>query len=402
MKVAIVNTLAKTKSIGKIAYGLQQYMQSQGHEAYIFYGREDGDKLNDPYMIRVGNNVDMYIHGALTRVFGGEGTYSRAATRKMLRQFEELKIDAVCLLNIHGYYLNFPMLFQWLGKSKVRLVYVMLDEYPFLGKCTYSYDCEKYMSVCGHCPYLHDYPKSFFADPSTRIFYLKKKAYELVPQCTFVGIEYTVERARKSAIMLHAKFVVMDEAVDLRNMYYPRDTARLRKELNIPKKNKVIVTVTPYPGFRKGGQYYIQAAEKLQYRTDITFVHVGYQADPQKCPPNLIPIGYVKDQNLLAEYYSLGDLFVLTSVAETIPAAIIEALSCGTPILGFNISGIPTSADEEHGVFVEPCNVDDMVRVILETPIKTAERSASCRKYAESRYDAIEYYKKLTQLLTGA
>lgn len=399
MKIAIVNTLAKTKSIGKIAYGLQQYMESEGHEAYIFYGREDGEKIESPYMFRVGNDIDMKIHGALTRIAGGEGTYSHIATQKMISQFEKLGIEAVCLLNIHGYYLNFPMLFKWLGKSKVKLIYVMLDEYPFLGKCTYSYDCEKFMTKCENCPHLDDYPKSFFIDCSTRIFNLKKRAYQLVPQCVFVGIEYTVQRAKKSALMSNAKFAVADEAVDLYNMYYPRKTEQLRKQLGIPKENKVILTVAPFPNPRKGGINFLNAAEKLKDKTDISFVHVGYLADKSNCPPNYIPIGYVKDQNLLATYYSLGDLFVQTSTAETIPAACLEALSCGTPILGFNTSGIPYCADAKHGTFVEPGNVDELARVILKTPIKTQQTIDSCRQYAESRYDSIEYYKKLTKLL---
>ena len=401
MRIAIVNTLAKTKSIGKIAYGLQQYMNSKGHEAYIFYGREHGEKNQAEDLIRVGSDLDMHLHGIATRIFGGEGTYSHLATKRMLKQFEALNIEAVCLLNIHGYYLNFPMLFQWLGEKKVPVIYVMLDEYPFLGKCAYSFECEKFMSRCEKCPHLGDYPKNLFVDSSTRMFELKKKAYKMVPQCIFVGIEYTVERARKSAIMPpDAGYAIADEAVDLRNVYYPRERENLRKELGIPEQNKVIVTVTPFPEPRKGGIHFLKAAELLEDKKDITFVHVGFMADQSLCPSNYIPIGYVSDQEKLAEFYSLGDLFVQTSTAETIPAACLEALSCGTPILGFDTSGIPYCADEEHGTFVEINNDEELAKVILETPKKTQETIASCRKYAESRYDSIEYYKKLTNLLT--
>ena len=174
---------------------------------------------------------------------------------------------------------------------------------------------------------------------------------------------------------------------------------KIRKELEIPEGNKVIVTVTPYPNVRKGGQYFIEAARKMENNKDVSFVHVGFVADKSICPSNYIPVGYVKDQSLLAEYYSLGDLFVHTSTAETIPAAILEALACGTPILGFNSSGIPFSADKEHGTFVEPCNVDEMVKVIKKTPRKNRETIDSCREYAKSRYDNIMYYQKLLGIL---
>lgn len=400
MNIAIVNTLAKTKSIGKIAYGFQQYLKEHGHEAYIFYGREHGEKINDSYMIRVGNDTDLRCHAAMARIFGGEGTYSHYATKKMLSQFEKLNIEAVCLFNIHGYYLNFPMLFKWLGEKKVKLIYVMLDEYAFLGKCAYSFECNKFMKICKKCPHLRDYPKSIFIDCSTRLFNLKKEAYHLVPQCVYVGIEYTVNRAKKSEIMpKNAKYAIADEAVDLRKVYYPRNTSELRKKLGIPRENKVIVTVAPFPDSRKGGINFIKMAELLKDYKDISFIHVGFVANKSICPPNLIPIGYVMDQDLLAAYYSLGDLFVQTSTAETIPAACLEALSCGTPILGFNASGIPYCADEEHGTFVEPNNPEELARVVLNTPKKTTDIIDSCRKYAESRYDSVEYYKKLSQLL---
>ena len=399
MNIAIINTLAKTGSTGKITYAFQQYLKAQGHNAYIFYGRKDEQVLPDEKdIIQIGNDVDRYIHAFLARATGMQGVYSRNASKKMLARFDKLNIQAVCMFNLHGYYLDFPMLFKYLGEKKLSCEYVMLDEYPFLGKCAYSFDCDKFTTECKKCPRLKEYPKSW-VDGSNKMFHVKKDAYKLAPQCTFVGIEYTVDRAKKSAITKDCKFGIADEAIDLRNLFYPRDTSRLRHELKIPEENKVIVTVTPYPNERKGGKYFLEAARKLESRKDITFVHVGFNADTAECPSNYIPIGYVKDQSLLAEYYSLGDLFVHTSTAETIPASILEALACGTPILGFNSSGIPYSADAEHGTFVEPCNVDEMVKVIVQTPIKDDERIQSCRAYAMSRYDSVEYGKKLLAFL---
>ncbi len=396
MNIAIINTLAKSGSTGKIAYGLYKYLKQQGHHAYIFYGRHDelvSEKEKD--IFRVGTDFELYLHGVLSRITGMQGIYSKTATQRMLAQFEYNQINAVCMFNIHGYYLNYPLLFSFLGKNYIPCEYVMLDEYSFLGKCSYSFECEKFKSECKDCPRLREYPKSYFFDSSTRMFRMKKDLYKLVPQCIFVGVEYTVARAKTSSITKDCRFAIADEAVNLKEVYYPRDVSILRQELNIPKDNKVIVTVSPFPNKRKGSQYFLATANKMKDRNDITFVHVGFKADVSICPPNYIPIGYIKDQDLLSQYYSLGDLFVHTSTAETIPASILEALSCGTPILGFNSSGIPYTADAEHGTFVEPCNVDEMIRVIENTPKKTEERIKSCRDYAISRYDSEDYYKKL-------
>lgn len=400
MNIGIINTLAKSGSTGKITYSYQQYLNSNGHHAYIFYGRKDEQVSSDEKdIIRIGNDTDMYIHGMLSRISGMQGVYSKKATSQMLKKFKELDIHAVCMFNLHGYYLNFPMLFQYLGKNNLPCEYVMLDEYPFLGKCAYSFDCNKFMAECKKCPRVREHPKSLFFDSSTRMFYLKRDTYKLAPQCVFVGIEYTVKRAKESAITKDCKFAIADEAIDLRTLYYPRDITRLKGELKIPEGNKIIITVTPYPNERKGGEFFLEAARRLEDRKDITFVHVGFRAETSECPTNYVPIGYVKDQNLLAEYYSLGDLFVHTSTAETIPASILEALACGTPIMGFNSSGIPYSADKEHGTFVEPKNIDEMVEVILKTPRKDEKRIESCRNYAKSRYDSVDYDAKLLSFL---
>lgn len=402
MNIAIFNTLAKSGSTGKIAYGLQCYLKAHGHNTYLLYGRQDEKVSNEETdIIRIGTNLDLLLHGAFSRLLGGEGIYSCHATKQLIEKLKELKIEAVCLLNIHGYYLNFPMLFKFLGENKLHTVYVMLDEYPMMGKCAYSYECEKFLTECRDCPQIHTYPKSLFFDSSRRMFWMKKAAYDAVPDCIFTAVGYTIARARASALLRGRLYYSADEAVDLRNLFYPRDTARLREELQIPKENKIILTVTPYPNERKGGQFFLEAARRMQDRKDISFVHVGFMAAPEICPPNYIPIGYVKDQNLLAEYYSLGDLFLQMSRAETIPAAILEALSCGTPVLGFNISGIPSTADEAHGVFVEYGNVEEIVKVISDAPIKDAATSASCRAYAESRYDSVDYNRKLMGLLIG-
>lgn len=396
MNIGIINTLAKSGSTGKIAYGFQQFLKAKAHNAYVFYGRKDAQvSATETDIIRIGTDFDLYYHVLCSRLGGLQGVYSKKATKKMLEQFEELEIEAVCLFNLHGYYLNFPMLFAWLGKNHISCEYVMLDEYPFLGKCTFSFDCEQFKTGCGNCPRVRDYPKSFVIDRSAKMFCLKRDAYRLAPQCIFVGIQYTVDRAKCSPAMAGFRFSIADEAIDLRNMYYPRDASWLRAKLGIPLENKIILTVAPYPDERKGGKYFLAAARALAGKKDITFVHVGFMADEAICPSNYIPVGYITDQTLLATYYSLGDLFVHTSMAETIPAAILEALACGTPVLGFDISGIPHSADSTHGTFVEPGNVDEMIKVIVGTQKKGKEMIASCQKYAKSRYDAEDYYQKL-------
>lgn len=399
MNIAIINSMAKTTSTGKIAYGLHKYLKSQGHQSRVFYGRKDPTAEGDADLIRFCSELEFRINAGLVRLLGAEGCYAKYATKRLLKQLDGFQPDAVYLLNLHAYYLNLPMLFKYLGSHNIKVAYLMLDEAPFLGKCCFSFSCEKYKTECNCCPQKNGYPKSVFFDRAKKLFNMKKVAYAQVEDITFVGIQYTLERAKESALLREAKLVELDEAVDLRGTYYPRCTEQLRERLGIPKENLIVLTVAPFSNPRKGGKFFVKAAEILVERKDITFVHVGFNGDTSICPPNYIPITYVSDQNELAEYYSLADLFVCTSLAETVANTCLEALSCGTPLLSFNVSGMPYAADEEHGTFVNAGCAEELADVIAHTERKTEERIASCRKYAESRYDSVHYFKKLADIL---
>lgn len=399
MNVAIINCLAKTNSTGKIAYGLHTHLKASGHNSRIFYGRDDPAAAGEGDLVRFCGKREAWLNALAARLTGGEGLHAKHTTRRLLKELDAFAPDAVYLLNLHAYFLNFPMLFTYLGRRGCKTIYMMLDDYAFLGKCCFAYSCRKYQTECNQCPQIREYPKSLFFDRANQIFHAKRQAYSKVRDLTFVGIAYTVALAKESALLRGARFFELDEAVNLREIYYPRDAVRLREQLGIPAENKVIVTVSPFSNERKGGRFFLEAAGRLLNRKEFTFVHVGFDGDRSLCPSNYIPVSYVSDQNLLAEYYSLGDVFVCTSLAETVANTCLEALSCGTPLLAFSVSGMPDCADPAHGIFVEAGNVDALVEAIGLTQKKSEEMVASCRKYAESRYDSAEYFKNLEKLL---
>jgi len=400
LKVGIVNVLAKSKSTGKIGYGLYTWLKEQGHEVTLYYGRKD-DLVgpNESDIVRVGGDLNNYYHGLCSRVFGNQGEYSVIATKKMVQDMKMKGIEAVYLLNIHGYYLNLPILFKYLSQNDIKVIYMMLDEYPFLGKCGGSLDCERFKTDCKHCPQVHMYPKSYFVDRAHHTLMIKKHAYDSIQDLTFVGIKYTVNRAKSSFLLKNAKFEEMDEAVDLRNLYFPRDVQSKRAEFGIPVNNAIILTVAPYSNPSKGGNYFMEAANKLKDRTDLSFIYVAYDGPKENVPPNVIALPYIFDQSYLADLYSLADVYVCTSLQETISNTCLEAMGCGTPLISFNTCGMPDCADEEHGHFVEAKDVDGLVKEFSKVTKKDDNRINSCREYALSRFDSIEYFKKLESLL---
>ena len=395
MRAVILNS-GTYGSTGKIASSLGRYLKSAGHQVLYCYAR--GGAPEGVTGSRFESFPEVLIHGGLTRVTGWQGVFSTLATARLIRRLEKFQAQVYYLENLHGYYLNERMLFRFLGRTGARVVYLMLDEYPFLGRCGYSFRCDAFQHGCGHCKQKNVYPKTWFFDWSAQIYRRKKENYDAVAQLCFVGIEYTVNRARLSPMMDGRSFYIADEAVDLRNIYYPRDPQALRRQLGIPKEKKIALCVSPFSDPRKGCRYFLEAARMLEGDPSTVLVHVGVDRTIPDAPANFLPKGIIRDQDLLCQYYSMADVLVCPSLAETIPAVCIEALSCGTPVIGFHISGLPSCADSEHGVFVEPENSAALARAIAQAPKKTEDRIRSCRRYAEKRYDNQIFHEKMEAL----
>ena len=399
--IAIINN-GDAGSTGNIAKNLQKLLSTQGYTCIFCYGRGESGNNFDTY--RIDSEFELRFHAFLTRITGRQGFYSNRATSKLFKLFKSRRIDTIYVVCIHGYYVNEKRLYKFAVDNHIRLIHIMIDEYAFTGKCAYRNNCKRYLLGCGHCPHQKEYPASQLIDGSSAVFNMKKKAYSKLDNAIFVGPQFVVDQAKASPLFCENKNVklgILDEAIDM-DIYYPRDTKTLRESLCINTGKIIISCVVPYYGGqneRKGGRFFIELARRFESDSRFVFVHVGYRNNnPEDLPRNYIPIGFLKDQDLLAEYFSLGDLFVFPSMLDTMPNACLDALACGTPLLCFDISGMPYIANNEVGTFVEAENVDRLCEVVNKTLPKTDEMIKKCREYALSRYDSKKYNEKLIEL----
>ena len=384
MKIAIINVYCQHGSTGKAVLRQYKQLKKLGHEVRIYYG-SNKQEIDDQDIEYFGNRYVNYIHMLISKYLGLTGLLSNSTTGLLLRRLKKYQPDIVWLKGLHGYYLNEFRLLKFLKKSDIMTIYGMPDEYAFCGKCCSAYNCEKYKSGCRNCPHLRDYPSSLVFDNSTLIFNLKKKAYSGFDKIVFRSAPYVISKARESILLKDKELVESDSSVDVSGIFYPRNTADIRKELGIDKEKKVVLLCAPYADVLKGGKYYMEAARRCK-GDNIVFLNVNYAYDESICPSNFIALPYERNQNKLAEYYSLADAYVCTSISDAQPNTCLEALGCGTPIVGFNTSGVPFIAPNEFGTFVEPFDVGKLVDAIRATPRKTPESIQACHKYAMSRF----------------
>lgn len=398
MKVAIFNTFIEGTSTGKIASGLYQKLKKDGHQCKILYG--GGRKSANPDFIKIANDQDIRLSWFHNQISGVHGEFAPFVNRRVRRILEDFHPDIVQLYNLHYYYLDMYWLFDYLKKNGYDTVYSMLDEYPYLGYCCYAFECDQFKTGCRNCNYKqfrNTYPRNIWKNGAEKTIQLKKNAYDNFRNLIFVAPEWVIGRAKESYLLKDKKMEVVDEFVDNENIFVPRDSSKLKRKLGIPADHIIFLNVAPSGDQRKGVSYYINLANRMKDEK-YTFVHVGYQGDTSGLPSHFIPIPFVADQVELATYYSMADLFICTSIADTMPNVCLDALSCGTPVLGFHVTGIPYVADAPLGKFVETGDIDALEDIALQTVKKTDVIQEACRKYAVNRYSPQIYYQKMLSI----
>lgn len=397
MKVLLINTVWKRASTGKIAYAFYNELIKRGHECRFLYGRID--KTNtDENIIALDTKLETKLHRKINRVTGYHSTFAPNALKRLKKVVEEFQPDIVQLYNLHGDYLDIYGMFDYLSEKKIPIVYGMLDEHPYLGYCCYAYDCDQFKYGCQQCKrnYHSGYMWSLFFNRARETFLLKEKAYKK-NNIVFTGPKWVLERARESALLKDAHLEEVDEFVENESIFVPRDGGGIREHLLIKEDEIMILNVAPSSDLRKGVRDFIQMAEKCRDKR-FKFVNVGYQGTSDKLPKNFIGIGFVSDQKQLAEYYSAADALVCTSYADTMPNVCLEALSCGTPVYGYEVTGIPYVAQQPCGNFVPVGDVDAMLKELSSIFRKDTQIQKQCRSYAEQRYSLRVYADKMIKI----
>lgn len=381
-----INSTANWGSTGKIAELIGAHAISCGWDSYIAYGRYANPSAS--CLIKIGARVSQLWHLVLSRLFDNHGLASRIATKLLIRKIEKLNPDVIHLHNIHGYYLNYKLLFEYLISINTPVVWTLHDCWPFTGHCAhYVHDgCCQWQKVCTRKDCSRLYPSSFLSQ-TKRNFNLKKTLFtSLGDRIVMAPVSsWLADQTQKSFLGKHRiKFIY--NGIDT-SVFAPKDVRHLKRELNIDGK-KVLIGVASAWSEGKGFSDYIELRKKLS--GDYVIIMVGINpADIVKLPHGIIGVKRTQSPQELAELYSVADVVLSLSRAETFGLTVAEGMSCGTPAIVYNNTAAPELITDDTGIVVNRTGDVDGVVKAIETVLARGKQSYTdaCRRRAVEHFD---------------
>ena len=215
MRVLQINSVCGVGSTGRIATDIHSMLIQKGYESYIAYGRDL--PKNCTASIKIGTKLDNYIHVALTRALDKHGFGSIKATRNFIKKVDQLDPDIIHLHNIHGYYINIKVLFDYLKKSGKPVIWTLHDCWSFTGHCAhFDYaGCNKWTTGCHNCPEKSSYPASIFFDNSRVNYQMKKEIFTGVKDLTIVTPSKWLANLVKQSYLKEYPVKVINNGIDL-------------------------------------------------------------------------------------------------------------------------------------------------------------------------------------------
>lgn len=291
-----------------------------------------------------------------------------ASTRRLIDIIKREQPDVVHLHCINNHFVNIYKLVQWLKENRVKTVITNHAEFFYTANCSHAYDCNQWQTGCEHCTNYKQGTKSLFLNRTAESYRKMQEAFAGFCEDAIVTSvsDWVEHRAELSPILAGMKHCTVLNGVDV-DVFKLQDASDIYQECR-QRGEKVVFHATAHftdqPGHAKGGWAVLDLAQKFLGEPVRFYVAAGRQEISGSVPENVVFLGNIKDQTLLARHYSMADLTLITSKRETFSMPCAESLCCGTPVVGFKAGAPETIALPDYSEFVEYGNMECLERAI--------------------------------------
>lgn len=387
MIILQVNVNANWASTGRIAEDIGIAAQEAGFESWIAYGRHA--KPSSSRLIKIGSKWNVWEHVLESRLFDNHGLASRGATKNLIKDVQRIRPDIIHLHNIHGYYLNYEILFDYLSKADIPVVWTLHDCWSFTGHCSFFdiVKCDQWKKQCSNCPAVHLYPQCIGKGNVTNNFNKKKRIFNSVKKLTIVSVSRWLDELVNESFLKAQPHFVIHNGIDTETFSPVRNTDAIRERHGLKANETMLLGVASPWSDRKGLSDFIELGKRLPSSRKIVLIGLT-KKQMQGLPSNMIGLERVDSASELASYYSAADIVLNLSREESFGLASVEGFSCGTPGIGYNSTATPELFTEDTGIIVSEGDIDGLGKAVeLISSRGKSFYSENCRKHAIALFD---------------
>lgn len=379
MKVVLINSVCGIRSTGKICSETAQMLIDRGDECLVFFGREQMGAGCEKFARKIGNRLTNVLHYFTRILFDDDGKGSFFPTLRLIRQIKKFNPDIIHILNLHGHYVNYRLLMNYLAKSKKPVMFSFFDTWMFTGNCThFDYiGCEKWQTLCENCPHQSKYPcDKYWLDNATRNYKFKKKCMEKIENKCITPGSFWMESLVRKSFLGNCDIRAVQSGIDLKK--FKISESDIRENYGINDKFIILCVASTWTKV-KGLEYLNKLADKLP--RDCKVAVIGKIKDERyQLSDNIIHIERTNDVAELSKWYSAADVYVNLTLQETLGLTNIEALACGIPVVTFNSGGCPECVDENCGIAIPRGDIDGIIQAIQKIKKDRPFSAESCVK----------------------
>ena len=404
MRILILNTTERTGGAAIAATRLAKALQDEGVEVKMLTRRNNCQFsiLNFQFSIKA-----LAFYWERLRIFWANRLSKRGLWQVDIANCGEdvtrtqafKEADVVHLHWVNQGFISLKTLEKILHSGK-RILWTLHDQWPYTGICHYAESCDRYQTHCHDCPQLHRPVASparqrivncqlsivNFKDLAAQVFETKRRIYADA-DLTFVGCsQWIAEEARRSPLTEGHRIVSIPNAIDPR-VFHPMPQEEARRQFGLPLEKKIVLFICQKVTDERKGMRYLD--EALVMLPDVQVVRIGKGGDFE-----------IHDERRMAQIYAAADVFVTPSLQDNLPNTIVEAMSCGTPCVGFRVGGIPEMIHHlQNGYVARYRDADDLakgIRYVLSHPAlreaaaQTASATYNPRRVAQCYIDLMK------------
>jgi len=413
MKVVHLNVSDIKGGAARAAFRLHQGLRQAGLDSSMVVAEKysDDEHVTVPLQDKIGYYQRRLHYRQLTSQFWryapsrpiGLSPFTQPGARRNKALVN--KLPAADIVNLHwiAHFVDLP---TFLAQCRAPLVWTLHDMNAFTGGCHYALDCLRYREQCGACPQLGSDSSE---DYSRKIWLAKEEMYRRVADGTLHFVtpsRWLATEASSSSLLREMPISVIPYGLDT-TLFRPHDKTEARTRLNIPiAKQVVLFTADSITSQRKGLNYLLSALQEMEWDSDILLVSLGAGKIKEDISIPVKSLGHLADEKQMALAYSAADLFVIPSLQDNLPLTVLEAMACGTPVVGFDVGGIADMVRPGiSGQLVPARNISLLRQAIAsllpDQPLRAA-MARNCRQIALSEYGlsvqaqrTIEFYQSL-------